>query len=159
MQSSETISSVHTYSNKPASFKLTLGSKGLRHLLDLCPLSQCGTSRKKIVCTEKIYEIGCRKASFWISSISFISLTNGQGNPGKVGKLILWSMKPWKSQGILSIYVGSQGIIGLSHTLGSTTHIMFILCCHESKRQHKIVPTGFFHTLSLVSEGLRITCL
>ena len=34
-----------------------------------------------------------------------------QGNSGKVRELIQWSVKSWKSQGILPIYLRSQGKI------------------------------------------------
>ena len=33
-------------------------------------------------------------------------------------------MKPWRSQGILSIYLGSQGVIALNHALESTTQTL-----------------------------------
>ena len=44
----------------------TLGSTGLRHIADIRPLSHSGTSRKKIACTGKIYEIGHAETSLWI---------------------------------------------------------------------------------------------
>ena len=73
---------------------------------------------------------------------------SGQWNPWKFRKLIQWSVKRWKSQEILSTYLGSQGIIAGSHTLESITHhILFMLYFGESKRQPKMVPTIFFHTI------------
>lgn len=37
--------------------------------------------------------------------------------PGKVQELIKWSEKPYKSQGVLSVYLESQGIIAWSYAL------------------------------------------
>ena len=103
-----------------------------------------------IVKQDKLHVILCFFASKLDKSICGKYLQGDQWS----GK----SWKPWKSQGMLLIYVGSQGIIVWSQALESAPHILSILCFSESKRQHKLVPaTVFFHTLSLVWEGLRIT--
>ena len=69
-------------------------------------------------------------------------------------------MKRWKIQKINSVVsetleksgyyqlILGVGIIAGSHTLESITHqILFILYFGESKRQPKMVPTIFFHTI------------
>ena len=48
-----------------------LGCKEIRHIVDVCPSPQSGTSRKKIVCNENSYEIDHAETSLWITSISF----------------------------------------------------------------------------------------
>ena len=48
-----------------------LGCKEIRHIVDVCPSPQPGTSRKKIVCNENSYEIDNAENSLWITSISF----------------------------------------------------------------------------------------
>ena len=63
-----------------------------------------------------------------------------------------WLGKTLKSQEMLSICVGNQSIPALRHALESTTLILFMLCYDKSKRQHKIMPMMFLHTI-LVCEG------
>ena len=53
-------------------------------------------------------------------------------------ELFQWSVKVWKE------------IIAWSHAMEGATHILFILCYCKSKRPHKIMPTFFYHTISLV---------
>ena len=43
-------------------------------LCNVCLLPQSWTSRKKIVSTEKVYEINHAETSFWICAISLISV-------------------------------------------------------------------------------------
>ena len=60
-------------------FQWTIGSKRLRHTAYNCLLPQSATSRKKIVCTKKFYEINDAETSLWISSISFVISFNKVG--------------------------------------------------------------------------------
>ena len=53
-------------------FTWTTGSKWLRDTVNIYPLPHSGTFRKKIVCTEKVYEIDNAETILWISSISLI---------------------------------------------------------------------------------------
>ena len=53
-------------------FTWTSGSKWLRDTVNIYPLPHSGTFRKKIVCTEKVYEIDNAETILWISSISLI---------------------------------------------------------------------------------------
>lgn len=57
----------------------------------------------------------------------------------KVMKSIERSLKPWKSEDILAIYLGSQEIIAFSSALESSTHIMFMLRYGESEKLSKMV--------------------
>ena len=54
-------------------------SKGLRQIEDFCSLSQSGTSREKIVCTKKVYEIDHVEICLLISSISLTINLNKAG--------------------------------------------------------------------------------
>ena len=54
-------------------------------------------------------------------------------------KSIERSLKPWKSEDILAIYLGSQEIIAFSSALESSTHIMFMLRYGESEKLSKMV--------------------
>ena len=76
-------------------------------------------------------------------------MTSSQENPGKFKELIQWLMEATKSQGILSICLGSQGIIAWSYALESTTHMLLVLQHGEFKRKHKIVLNVFLCTSSL----------
>ena len=55
------------------------GSRWFRQIEDLCPSSQSGTSRKKIISTKKVYEIDHIEICLRISSISFIINLNKAG--------------------------------------------------------------------------------
>ena len=78
------IPSVDTSANKTAPksnrflkhqqmFQSTIGSKGFRHVADVCSCAQSATAKKKIACTKTVYEIDHAETSSWISSISFTS--------------------------------------------------------------------------------------
>ena len=54
-------------------------SKGLRQIEDFYSLSQSGTSRKKIACTKKVYEIDHVEICLLISSISLTINLNKAG--------------------------------------------------------------------------------
>ena len=54
-------------------------SKGLRQIEDFYSLSQSGTSRKKIVCIKKVYEIDHVEICLLISSISLTINLNKAG--------------------------------------------------------------------------------
>ena len=43
-------------------------------------------------------------------------------------ELSQWSLKPWKIQGVLSIYPGIQGIVSWRHVFMSAIHILLTLC-------------------------------
>ena len=75
-------------------FQWTIGSKRLRHTAYNCLLPQSATSRKKNVCTKKVYEINDAETSLWISSISFVISFN------KVGKFLCFRRKA-TSQGLI----------------------------------------------------------
>ena len=85
----ETIPSVHTYSNKSPpknyrdfyttvtfqraiDFEQWVAKWAIKHISDMHPSPQCGTSRKKIVCLKKVFEIDRAENSLWISSTSYI---------------------------------------------------------------------------------------
>lgn len=121
----------------------------------------------------KAYQIFLRKSNLrskkWLLPCSYDPNTNlmadylhciGKGN---VSKMVLqgdqWLIKlrnPWKSQGILSICLRSQGII--AWMLPWRALLTFDSCSahDESKRQHKIKPPIIFNAISLVCEGFRI---
>ena len=65
-------------------------------------------------------------------------------------------MRPLKNQGMLSVYVGSQGLITWNQALESTTHDLSVLCMVNSKGKIKWFQ-HFFLPHPIIRLG--ITCL
>ena len=88
--------------------------------------------------------------NFWISQYISDRVTNGQGNPGNLGKVVV---NLEKSGNFINISWES-GNNTWNHTLESAIQILFMLCYRESKWKHKMVSAVFCHTMSLVCELL-----